>query len=897
MDRLSINLGNQNNDGLGDGIRDAFIKVNSNFAELFNSNNMGASQAAVDTVSAALSNEISARQAASAVLESHINVVSATINSLSANQVSVVNKISTILNSNTALTGTTYSFTAATNSDSTSTGTVVVAGGLGVAGNIHVGTLFTDDYRYANGDPFAGGGGGGSGTVGSGTTGQLAYYLNTGTSVLGSPNLVYDGERMTVSSGNVATSTSTGAIVVTGGVGVSGNIYVGGSLNFNGNDVSATFASVNQSISVISQQVSVISNKVSVLNVSVAAEISARIAASATLEAHIAQVSALVLDSSAINAAVSALSNSVSSLNTDVFSAKAYLSSRLDSAAVVQTATNNAVSIVSNAVSVVSAAAASVETHVNTVSNAVSAVSAQLVSVDKKLSDAISALSQSVSATYAPKASPTFSGNVTLSSNVTLSGGTTTGVLYLNGGNIITTGSTLAFDSSGRLLVNSNSTAVAQPSSLQKFQVATTTSPVTASFLRYSNNTTGLVIGIGKSRGTTIGTAGAVVAGDVIGSLSYFADNGTNLIVAGSLTGVVESVPGDGNVAGALAFYTTTSSGTTAEAVRIDSTGKVGIGTNSPTETLAVSSSNTKPARIKSLSASNNNKLVLETAGVGSTMGVWVTNSYGNTSISISETSGALALATGGSNTGGSDSPAERVRIDSTGNVGIGTSSPGALLDVFGASGARIKFGVGSGLLLNQISSGGDAYVNQQANNSLVLATNNTERMRINASGNVGIGTNSPTYVLDVTGNARFTANVTAPYFLGNATQAVYADVAEKYTADANYDPGTVVQLGTDTEVTASNIDATTKVVGVISTNPAYLMNTGLTGNYVVQVALLGRVPCKIKGPVNKGDLLVATDDGRARVETHPKVGSLVGKALDDFYGDDGTIEVLVGVK
>ena len=129
------------------------------------------------------------------------------------------------------------------------------------------------------------------------------------------------------------------------------------------------------------------------------------------------------------------------------------------------------------------------------------------------------------------------------------------------------------------------------------------------------------------------------------------------------------------------------------------------------------------------------------------------------------------------------------------------------------------------------------------------------------------------------------------------ATQSQYADLAENYIADGQYEPGTVVQLGESTEITICNEDSTSKVVGVVSTNPAMLMNTTLTGQYVVAVALTGRVPCAVAGPIKRGDLLVATSDGRARAEKNPQIGCLIGKALDNFDGDSGVIEIIVGVK
>lgn len=89
---------------------------------------------------------------------------------------------------------------------------------------------------------------------------------------------------------------------------------------------------------------------------------------------------------------------------------------------------------------------------------------------------------------------------------------------------------------------------------------------------------------------------------------------------------------------------------------------------------------------------------------------------------------------------------------DASGNVGIGITNPSVNLEVVGANGIRTRYDTsGNGFLISQISSAGDAYINNQANSGIVLATNNAERLRIDSSGNVGIGTASPNSMLVVT--------------------------------------------------------------------------------------------------------------------------------------------------
>jgi hypothetical protein len=138
---------------------------------------------------------------------------------------------------------------------------------------------------------------------------------------------------------------------------------------------------------------------------------------------------------------------------------------------------------------------------------------------------------------------------------------------------------------------------------------------------------------------------------------------------------------------------------------------------------------------------------------------------------------------------------------------------------------------------------------------------------------------------------------VYATVFSGTATQARYADLAEKYLADDSYEPGTVLVFGGDKEVTTTKQKGDTRVAGVVSTNPAYLMNSELNDNTAVAVALQGRVPCKVLGIVKKGDLIVsAAIEGYATVDNNAKVGTVIGKALEDKINPEkGIIEIVVG--
>lgn len=138
----------------------------------------------------------------------------------------------------------------------------------------------------------------------------------------------------------------------------------------------------------------------------------------------------------------------------------------------------------------------------------------------------------------------------------------------------------------------------------------------------------------------------------------------------------------------------------------------------------------------------------------------------------------------------------------------------------------------------------------------------------------------------------------------GTATEAEYADVAELYASDAEYAPGTVVKLGGSAEVTQTTAPLCDNVFGVVSTNPAYLMNSTLAGTSVA-VALSGRVPCRVIGEVRKGQRLVASETpGVARVATEHEHSEgldwfrVIGRALEDKTTlAEGKVEIVVGTK
>ena len=149
---------------------------------------------------------------------------------------------------------------------------------------------------------------------------------------------------------------------------------------------------------------------------------------------------------------------------------------------------------------------------------------------------------------------------------------------------------------------------------------------------------------------------------------------------------------------------------------------------------------------------------------------------------------------------------------------------------------------------------------------------------------------NTASKVVARDGSGNFSAGV----ITATATAARYADLAERYSADEDLEPGTVVMFGGDKEIKACDTDGCHAVAGVISTDPAYLMNAEAEG---LPVALTGRVPCKVSGPVAKGDLMVSSGvKGHAKADNDARPGRIIGKAIGSSEGGEAVIEVLVNL-
>ena len=211
--------------------------------------------------------------------------------------------------------------------------------------------------------------------------------------------------------------------------------------------------------------------------------------------------------------------------------------------------------------------------------------------------------------------------------------------------------------------------------------------------------------------------------------------------------------------------------------------------------------------------------------------------------------------------------------------VGIGTTTPTATLDVVGTIKATNIETAVTGALAGDVT-GNITGTGASSLGTLAMGGTLTSKAILpDATTSYDIGSSSKKYN---TVHAK-------------ATSAQYADLAEIYESDDEYEVGTVVIFGGEKEITVSSMGADPRVAGVISENPAYLMNSEATGQ---AVALQGKVPCKVVGVINKGDMLVTHSQhpGVARKGNDPKVGTVIGKALEEYNSTEiGTINIVAG--
>jgi len=257
-----------------------------------------------------------------------------------------------------------------------------------------------------------------------------------------------------------------------------------------------------------------------------------------------------------------------------------------------------------------------------------------------------------------------------------------------------------------------------------------------------------------------------------------------------------------------------------------------------------------------------------------------------------------------------------RMRINSAGNIGIGTTSPGTKLDVAGTvragnadtnMGTHASYGTTYSAFWRQgadyslLTNGTDTYINAPSGSgNLYFRAANSDKMILQGSnGFVGIGTATPSTKLHVVGDVTVTGNIAAKY----------QDIAEWVESSSPVPSGTVVVLdpSTSNRVMASLQSYDTRVAGVVSTQPGVTLGEG--GDNKVLVATTGRVKVKVDatfGAIQVGDLLVTSDTPGVAMKSQPinvggvqihRPGTLIGKALEPLPKGTGEILVLLSLQ
>ena len=260
-----------------------------------------------------------------------------------------------------------------------------------------------------------------------------------------------------------------------------------------------------------------------------------------------------------------------------------------------------------------------------------------------------------------------------------------------------------------------------------------------------------------------------------------------------------------------------------------------------------------------------------------------------NSTVTTGNATGALQVD-GGISTGGN----LWVVGDLTGQGAISTSGKGTFATLQ-ANGATT---LGSTLIVTGVTTVNYLNVNNYATvgSTVVVGSNATvNALTVNNSATVGttLGVTGALTTANIVPSANATYNIGSSSYQYNtvysvSSEAVYGDLAERYAADSDYEPGTVVIFGGEKEITVTASAADYRVAGVISTEPAYLMSSTSEG---LPVALRGKVPVKVVGKVRKGDLLVTSDtpgfaESGAGTMGFVSQHSVFAKSLVDDDGD-----------